>query len=53
MMDTKKRVIEIMKENNMDVNNKILVIDFSILYITAQRDLLAQQLEEMKNGNRV
>ena len=44
-----KRVKQIMKQNGMDTNNEMLVLDFSIVYLKAQQDLLKQQLEEVKD----
>jgi hypothetical protein len=50
-MQTKNRVLEIMKEERMDVTNKLLVINCQIIYTTAQRDLLIEQRGATKSGN--
>jgi len=48
-MEIDTRVIEIMRENGMDVTNQKLILDCSIIYITGQQDILKEQVKELKN----
>ena len=53
-MTTRDRVIELINEQGIDIErgieevNECLIIDITIIYLQAQRDLLAEQLELMK-----
>jgi len=42
------RIKELMIEQGMDTSNEMLVLDITIIYVQAQRDLLVQQREESK-----
>ena len=46
------RVKQIMKEENLDIKNEMLVLNMSIIYVKAQADLLRQQLEERNESNK-
>ena len=43
-----KRIKELMIEQGLDTSNEMLVLDITIIYVQAQRDLLVQQREESK-----
>jgi hypothetical protein len=47
-MTTDERVVEIMKENNMNTKDNLLVMNCAIIYVTAQRDLLVEQVNQQK-----
>lgn len=38
-----KRVIELMIDNGLDTHNKLLVIQVTLIYLKAQRDILQEQ----------
>jgi len=42
---TNQRVKELMIEHGLDVSNELLVVQVSIIYLQAQRDLLVEQKE--------
>jgi len=42
------RIKDLMIEQGMDTSNEMLVLDITIIYVQAQRDLLVQQREESK-----
>jgi len=42
-----KRIIELMKENGMNINDELLVSNVTIIYMTAQRDFIKEQLEDL------
>lgn len=43
-----KRIVELMKENKLNVNDKKLRIDLAIIYTEAQRDLLKENIKELE-----
>ena len=42
-----KRILELMKENKLNINDEKLRIDLAIIYTEAQRDLLKEQIQEI------
>lgn len=38
-----------MKENGLNINDALLVINVTIIYVQAQRDLLQEQINEKKD----
>jgi len=42
-LEMKERVKELMIEQALDVSNQMLVMDITIIYLQAQRDLLIEQ----------
>lgn len=46
LQEIDERVKEIMEENRMNINDKILVINCSIIYTIAQKDLLKKQVSQ-------
>jgi len=42
-LEMKERVKELMIEQGLDVSNQMLVMDITIIYLQAQRDLLIEQ----------
>ena len=48
-MPNRQRIIEIMKELDMNTNNESLVLNVMIIYVQAQRDLLHEQVLERNN----
>jgi len=47
-LEMKERVKELMIEQALDVSNQMLVMDITIIYLRAQRDLLIEQHEGSK-----
>jgi len=47
-IEINKRIKELMIEQGLDTSNEMLVLDITIIYVQAQRDLLVQQREESK-----
>jgi len=47
-LEMKERVKELMIEQGLDVSNQMLVMDITIIYLQAQRDLLIEQHERSK-----
>ncbi len=43
-MKTENRIIQIMKEEGMDTNDELLVVNVTLVYHMAQRDLLKEQM---------
>jgi len=44
-LEMKERVKKLMIEQALDVSNQMLVMDITIIYLQAQRDLLIEQHE--------
>ena len=47
-IEINNRLKELMIEQGLDTSNEMLVLDITIIYVQAQRDLLVQQREESK-----
>jgi len=47
-IEINNRIKELMIEQGLDTSNEMLVLDITIIYVQAQRDLLVQQREGSK-----
>jgi len=51
MNEIEKRVKEIIRENNIEIKDKVSFYNFALLYIHGQRDLLKEQIDKATNEN--
>ena len=51
MNEIEKRVKEIIRENNIEIKDKISFCNFALLYMHGQRDSLKEQLDKATNEN--
>ena len=47
-IEISNRIKDLMIELGLDVSNEMLILNITIIYLQAQRDLLVQQREESK-----